>query len=120
VVSGAGGKLDGRQPTRFAEAGTVSWAAVPHCLLVQVRPDRLVIVPYGPDAGWGAADPGGPPAARRHADDEPIVVPPGLTGAGHGGRREASLAGGQCRRGVSLGLSAYLFGRSLSSEADRH
>jgi tartrate-resistant acid phosphatase type 5 len=74
VVSGAGGKLDGREPTRFAEAGTVSWAAVPHCLLVQVRPDRVVIVPYGPTPAGGQPT----PVVRRHPDgtvtDEPIVV----------------------------------------------
>lgn len=47
VISGAGGSLDERTPTRFAESGTVSWAAVPHCLLVQVTADRLVITAYG-------------------------------------------------------------------------
>ena len=77
MVSGAGGKLDEREPTRFAEAGTVSWAAAPHCLLVQVRPDRLVVVPYGP------TPPGAQPRAisRRRPDgtqtDEPIIVPLG-------------------------------------------
>jgi tartrate-resistant acid phosphatase type 5 len=75
VVSGAGGKLDTRTPVRFAEAGTLTWAAEPHCLLVQVTPDRLVIVPYGP------TEPGGRPVPiiRRRPDgtptDDPIVVP---------------------------------------------
>jgi len=75
VVSGAGGKLDERPPTRFAEAGTRSWAAVPHCLLVQVTPDRLVIVPYGPTPL--SAQP--TPIARQRPDgtmtDDPIIVP---------------------------------------------
>lgn len=74
VVSGAGGKLDERMPGRFAEAGTLSWAGVPHCLLVQVTPDRLVITPYGPTPP--GADP--VPIARRRPDgtvtDEPITV----------------------------------------------
>ena len=75
VVSGAGGKLDERPPSRFAEAGTVSWAAVPHCLLVQVHPDRLVVVPYGPTPPGGTPE----PIARHRPDGtvtaEPIVVP---------------------------------------------
>lgn len=75
MVSGAGGKLDERPPTRFAEAGTQSWAAVPHCLLVQVRPDRLVVVPYGPTPAGARPS----PIPRRRPDgtvtDEPIVIP---------------------------------------------
>jgi tartrate-resistant acid phosphatase type 5 len=75
VISGAGGKLDERPPTRFAEAGTVSWAAQPHCLLVQVTPDRLVIVPYG--ATPRGAQPH--PIPRQRPDgtvtDAPIVIP---------------------------------------------
>ena len=39
VVSGAGGKVD-TDPPRTDEAGTLSWAAAPHCLLVQVAPRR--------------------------------------------------------------------------------
>ena len=74
VVSGAGGKLDPRSPLRTEEAGTRSWAAEPHCLLVQVTPEALTIVPYGP------TPPGGRPAplARQRPDgsmvDDPIVV----------------------------------------------
>jgi tartrate-resistant acid phosphatase type 5 len=74
VISGSGGKLDERTPTRLGEAGTVSWAAAPHCLLVQVTPDSLVVTPYGP------TPPGAQPApiARRRPDgtvtDEPIVI----------------------------------------------
>ena len=74
VVSGAGGKLDERAPTRFAEAGTRSWAAEPHCLLVQVTADRMVVTPYGPTP-VGAAP---VPIARRRPDgtvtDEPITI----------------------------------------------
>jgi hypothetical protein len=74
VVSGAGGKLDERAPTRFGPAGTLSWAAVPHCLLVQVTPDRLVITPYGPTPpGAGPV-----PIIRRRPDgtatSEPITI----------------------------------------------
>lgn len=74
VVSGAGGKLDEGVPRRTGEAGTLSWAAVPHCLLVQATPEALAIVPYGP------TPPGGQPAPlpRRRPDgsvvDGPIVV----------------------------------------------
>ena len=75
VVSGAGGKLDERTPSRFAEAGTHSWAAVPHCLLVQVLPDRLVVTPYGPTPPGAAPV----PITRRRPDgtvtDEPITIP---------------------------------------------
>jgi hypothetical protein len=74
VVSGAGAKLDERTPTRFEEAGTLSWAAVPHCLLVQATPDRLVITPYGPTPRGGTPV----PIARQHPDgtvtDEPITI----------------------------------------------
>jgi len=74
VVSGAGAKLDERTPTRFEEAGTLSWAAVPHCLLVQATPDRLVITPYGPTPRGATPV----PIARQHPDgtvtDEPITI----------------------------------------------
>ena len=74
VVSGAGGKLDERTPTRFREAGTVSWAAEPHCLLIQVSQDRLTITPYG--ATPAGAQP--QPILRRRTDDtvtdEPIII----------------------------------------------
>jgi tartrate-resistant acid phosphatase type 5 len=75
VISGAGGKLEERVPTRFHEAGTQTWAAEPHCLLVQVTPDRLIIVPYGATAPGGQPQ----PIPRRRLDgsitDEPVVVP---------------------------------------------
>jgi len=76
LISGAGGKLDTRAPTRMTEAGTRSWAAAPHCLLVQVAPSALTIVPFGGTA------PGGTPAPlpRRlpsgELTDEPIVIRP--------------------------------------------
>ncbi len=74
VVSGAGAKLDERPPTRLGQAGTLSWAAVPHCLLVQVTPERMVVIPYGPTAP--GAEP--VPIARRRPDGtvtrEPITV----------------------------------------------
>jgi tartrate-resistant acid phosphatase type 5 len=75
VVSGAGGKLDEQTPLRFEEAGTLSWAAVPHCLLVQVMPDHMIIIPYGPTPP--GAEP--IPIARRRPDGtvthEPITIP---------------------------------------------
>jgi tartrate-resistant acid phosphatase type 5 len=74
IVAGAGGKLDDRRPPRTDEAGTMSWAAAPHCLLVQAAPDALTITPYGP------TPPGGHPVPLlRHRpggspDDGPILV----------------------------------------------
>ena len=74
LVSGAGGKLDERVPMRFDEAGTRTWAAEAHCLLVQVAEESITIVPMGPTA------PGGQPApiVRRTPEgeltDDPIVL----------------------------------------------
>ncbi len=47
VVSGAAGKLQEDPPTRWDEGGTVTWAAAPHCLLVEVGPEEVVVTPYG-------------------------------------------------------------------------
>ena len=55
VVAGAGGKLQEDPPTRFDAGGTVAWAAEPHCLLVEVDEDRVVVTPYG------GTEPGGEP-----------------------------------------------------------
>jgi hypothetical protein len=74
IVSGAGGKLDERPPLRTAEAGTLSWAAAAHCLLVHVTPEALTV------AAYGATPPGGQPAplARHRPDgsmtDDPIIL----------------------------------------------
>ena len=74
IVSGAGGKLDARPAPRTTEAGTISWAAEPHCLLVHATADQLSVVPYG------ATPPGGRPVplVRRRPDgsplDDPIVL----------------------------------------------
>ena len=76
LVSGAGGKLDTRPPRELAAAGTRSWAAAAHCLLVHATPDALTVVPYG------ATGPGGRPVplVRRAADgtrtDAPVVIRP--------------------------------------------
>jgi tartrate-resistant acid phosphatase type 5 len=59
VVSGAGGKLQEDPPCRFDAGGTVAWAAEPHCLLVEVDDERIVVTPYG---GTG---PGEEPAPIR-------------------------------------------------------
>ncbi|HEX6417843.1 MAG TPA: metallophosphoesterase family protein [Acidimicrobiales bacterium] len=71
VVSGAGGKLDERPPPRTEQAGTLSWAAAPHCLLVHATPDAVTIVPYG------ATPPGGQPTPliRARPDGSPVVEP---------------------------------------------
>jgi hypothetical protein len=77
VVSGAGGKLDERPPPRTAEAGTVSWAAAAHCLLVHTTPEAVTVTPYG------ATPPGGRPVplVRHRPDgsptDDPIVLTAG-------------------------------------------
>jgi len=71
VVTGAGGKLDERPPRRTREAGTLSWAAAPHCLLVHVSERAITIVPYGP------TPPGGQPAplVRHGPDGTPVEGP---------------------------------------------
>ena len=48
IVSGAAAKLEERPPCRFEEAGTISWAAEGHCLLVEVDAERITVTPYGP------------------------------------------------------------------------
>jgi tartrate-resistant acid phosphatase type 5 len=48
VVSGAAGKLQEDPPFRFDDGGTVAWASVPHCLLVEVTADAITVSPYGP------------------------------------------------------------------------
>lgn len=57
VVSGAAGKLEDEPPCRWDDGGTVAWASEPHCLLVEVGPDRIVITPYGPSAKDGESSP---------------------------------------------------------------
>ena len=47
LVSGAAGKLQDDPPTRWDDAGTVGWASVAHCLLVEVAPDHVTVTPYG-------------------------------------------------------------------------
>ena len=74
VIAGAGGKLQVDPPTGFADGGTLSWAAEPSCLLVQVEQDRIIVTPYG------ATPPGGQPSpVVRHtpdgrATDAPIIL----------------------------------------------
>ena len=73
VISGAGGKLDIDPPRDFEAAGTCSWAAEPHCLLVEVARDRLTITPYA-----GMADGDAEPESRRSVEHptEPSVTEP--------------------------------------------
>jgi hypothetical protein len=74
IVSGAGGKLDRRPPPQTDEAGTLSWAAAAHCLLVQATPEALTVVAYGATPHGGRPV----PLARTRPDgstvDDPIVV----------------------------------------------
>lgn len=71
VISGAGGKLDERPPPRTDEAGTESWAAAPHCLLVHATPGSLTVVPYGATPAGGRPV----PLIRRRADGSPVDDP---------------------------------------------
>ncbi|MGI9021768.1 MAG: metallophosphoesterase, partial [Acidimicrobiales bacterium] len=48
LVAGAAAKLQERPPFRFADGGTLSWSAEPHCLLVEVAADRLTVTAFGP------------------------------------------------------------------------
>ncbi len=74
LVSGAAAKLQERPPVRFDQGGTLSWAAAPHCLLVEVDAERITVTPYGP------TEPGEVPVpiSRRSPDgqvlDSPIVI----------------------------------------------
>jgi len=75
VISGAGGKLELEPPSKFEAAGTRSWEAQPHCLLVEVTADRVTITPF---AGMADGD-AEPRVVDRKAPDgavvsEPIVV----------------------------------------------
>lgn len=72
VVSGAGGKLDVEEPCRMEEGGTLSWASVAHCLLVEVERDRITITPY---AGMEAGD-AEPAVVERLAPDGSVVTGP--------------------------------------------
>ncbi len=58
IVSGAGGKLQEDPPFRWDDGGTTRWASEPHCLLVEVDRDRILVTPYG----------------VTHKDDEPRPV----------------------------------------------
>jgi hypothetical protein len=71
IITGAGGKVDHRTPVAFEEAGTCSWAAEPHCLLIQVAEDHLTVVPFG------ATPPGGQPQplVRQDRSGAPVDGP---------------------------------------------
>ena len=74
VVSGAAAKLQEDPPCRFEEGGTISWAAEPHCLLVEVDDERVTVTPYG--ATEAGQEPR--PISRRSPDgravEGPIVI----------------------------------------------
>jgi hypothetical protein len=58
-VSGAAGKVRRGTPGQFAEARTLSWAAEPHFLLVQVEPERTLVTPVGENGAIQRLTPGG-------------------------------------------------------------
>ena len=60
--SGAAGKLQEDPPTRWDDGGNLGWAAAPHCLLVEVDADRIVVTPYG------STEEGGEPRPIRVLD----------------------------------------------------
>ncbi len=62
LVSGAAGKLEEDPPTRWDDGGTMGWASTPHCLLVEVDADRIVVTPYG------STEEGGEPRPIRVLD----------------------------------------------------
>ena len=74
LVCGASGKLRPERPDRFADAETVSWAAEPHLLLVDVDADRMSLLPVadldddGRPVPIDARGPDGSP------EDLPIVI----------------------------------------------
>ena len=72
VISGAGGKLEPEPPCDLEAAGTRSWAAEPHCLLVEVTRDKVTITPY---AGMGDGDAEPQVVERRAADGTPVTGP---------------------------------------------
>jgi tartrate-resistant acid phosphatase type 5 len=72
VISGAGGKLDDRPPSDFAVAGTRSWAAEAHCLLVEVTEDRITVTPY---AGMATSDHEPQIVDRRRPDGGTVIDP---------------------------------------------
>jgi hypothetical protein len=72
-VTGAGSKVNGGPPDRFAEAFTVSWSERAHFLVVTIRGDRMEIRPFGELVDGALADlprvtPGGEPVSG------PIVI----------------------------------------------
>jgi predicted phosphodiesterase len=74
VVSGAGGKLRHGEPDGLDAAGTRSWAAEPHLLLVEADADHLSLLPLT------RIEDGRPAAIAAHSVDGgaaelPIVIP---------------------------------------------
>lgn len=74
VISGAGGKLQPDPPRRFDEAGTRSWAAEPHCLLVQASEEAITIVPMAATPYGGMPAPVVRTTPTGELTDAPIVV----------------------------------------------
>ena len=74
LVAGAAAKLQDGSPCNWEEAGTVSWAREPHCLLVEVDAGQVVVTPYGPTQPGEEPRPIGLQAPDGHPVDGPIVV----------------------------------------------
>ena len=74
VVAGAAAKLQHGEPCNWEEAGTVSWAAEPHCLLVEVDADRVVVTPYGATAAGQEPRPIQPVTPDGQPVDAPVVI----------------------------------------------
>lgn len=72
VVTGAGGKLDTRRPTRWTGSGTVAWAGVPHCLLLEADHDRLAVTPFGGTVDDAGDDSPPTPLVAEDADRRPV------------------------------------------------
>jgi tartrate-resistant acid phosphatase type 5 len=74
VIAGAGGKLQLDRPFRFDDAGTRSWAAEAHCLLVQVFDDQVVVIPMAGTPPGGVPRPLVRTGADGNPTDGPIVI----------------------------------------------
>ena len=74
LISGAGGKLQVDPPTWFDAAGTETWAVEPHCLLVQVTEEQVIVAPMGATPWGGAPAPIVRFDTAGNPTDEPIVI----------------------------------------------
>ncbi len=73
-VTGAGGKLRDGDPLETEAARTVSWAAQPHLLLVEVDEDTLSMLPVGDLDDLGRPVPIDVHVVPGQEEELPIVV----------------------------------------------